>query len=244
MADRVKYFMLGLLFLVVAGVIAYDRWNSRDGIQDEEVAAYERDNSGKIFIAPDAGDDESNLRTPPINPKPESGKERPLIINPLPDDPPADKPPVVKPKPNDRKAASKERVHVVRSGEALEKISRQYYPDKVYKGIDLIVKANGLRSANVITEGQKLIIPAMDARGGSRPVVVKKETPVKRAAAKKPSSGVPSTYVVKSSDGDLYKICRKFYGSSGEGARIARIMRENNLISIHVKAGTRLKLSR
>ena len=241
MADRVKYFMLGLLFLVVAGVIAYDRWNSRDGIQDEEVAAYEKDNSGKIFIAPDARDDESNLRTPPINPKPVSGKERPLIIN-----PPVEEPPIVtpKPKPNVPKPASKERVHVVRSGEALEKISRQYYPDKVYKGIDLIVKANGLRSANVITEGQKLIIPAMDAHGGSRPVVVKKETPVKRPAAKKPSSGVPSTYVVKSSDGDLYKICRKFYGSSGEGARIARIMRENNLISIHVKAGTRLKLSR
>jgi len=241
MADRVKYFMLGLLFLVVAGVIAYDRWNSRDGIQDEEVAAYERDNSGTIFIAPDAADDESDLRTPPINPKPDSGKERSLIIN-----PPIEEAPVVKPKPkpDERKPASKERVHVVRSGEALEKISRQYYPDKVYKGIDLIVKANGLRSANVISEGQKLIIPAMDGRGGSRPVVVKNETPVKRAAAKKPSSGVPSTYVVKSSDGDLYKICRKFYGSSGEGARIARIMRENNLISIHVKAGTRLKLSR
>ncbi|MGH7163259.1 MAG: hypothetical protein ACREID_07230, partial [Planctomycetota bacterium] len=30
MADRVKYFLLGLLFLVVAGVIAYDRWNSAD----------------------------------------------------------------------------------------------------------------------------------------------------------------------------------------------------------------------
>jgi hypothetical protein len=56
------------------------------------------------------------------------------------------------------------------------------------------------------------------------------------------SCGTPSTYVVKSSDGDLYKICRKFYGSSGEGARVPRIMAANNLFSVNVKAGTRLKL--
>ena len=31
MVDRIKYFLLGLLFLIVAGVIAYDRWNTDEG---------------------------------------------------------------------------------------------------------------------------------------------------------------------------------------------------------------------
>ena len=241
MADRVKYFMLGLLFLVVAGVIAYDRWNSREGIPDEEVATYEKENSGKIFIAPKDDGDEPPLKR---------GGNTIIIDDPKPDTPPLidnKKPPLVKPTPKPdpvtpKPIASKQRVHVVRSGEALEKISRQYYPGKVYKGIDLIVKANGLRSANVITEGQKLIIPAMDARGGTRPVVVKERPADKPAPAKKPKSGVPSTYVVKSSDGDLYKICRKFYGRNGEGARVVRIMTLNGLSSVNVKAGTKLKL--
>ena len=41
MVDRVKYFLLGLLFLIVAGVIAYDRWNTdeyQEPAQDETVS--------------------------------------------------------------------------------------------------------------------------------------------------------------------------------------------------------------
>ena len=34
MADRVKYFLLGLLFLVVAGVIAYDKWNAPGAVPE------------------------------------------------------------------------------------------------------------------------------------------------------------------------------------------------------------------
>jgi LysM repeat protein len=137
----------------------------------------------------------------------------------------------------------------VKSGEALEKISRRYYPDEVYKGIQLIVKANGLRNANVISEGQKLVIPAMSTRGTRRPTVVNGNRGTgtntrsgARTASRTPSSGVPSTYVVKSSDGDLYKICRRFYGRTGEGARVARIMEMNGLWTVNLKAGAKLKL--
>ena len=41
MVDRVKYFLLGLLFLIVAGVITYDRWNTdeyQEPPQDETVS--------------------------------------------------------------------------------------------------------------------------------------------------------------------------------------------------------------
>ena len=49
---------------------------------------------------------------------------------------------------------------------------------------------------------------------------------------------------MKAGDKDLYKICRKFYGRSGEGARVVQIMNMNNLVSARVKAGTKLKLPR
>ena len=39
MADRVNYFLLGLLFLIVAGVIAYDRWNPGGEPPAEELAS-------------------------------------------------------------------------------------------------------------------------------------------------------------------------------------------------------------
>ncbi|MDH3592580.1 MAG: LysM peptidoglycan-binding domain-containing protein, partial [Planctomycetota bacterium] len=59
---------------------------------------------------------------------------------------------------------------------------------------------------------------------------------------KTPKGKIPSTYVVKSSDGDLYAICRRFYGAQGEGARVARIMELNQLWSARVAAGTVLRL--
>jgi len=244
MADRVKYFLLGLLFLVVAGVIAFDRWNSREGLDESEVAEHDRGNSGEIFIGPNRDDPAGKSRS---GGNQDDGRNpHPLIIDPdpAPVGPDTDRP-EVKPKPEPIKPApaTRERVHVVKSGEALEKISRQYYPGKVYKGIDLIVRANGLRNANVITEGQRLVIPAMDTRSTRRPVVVKTKKPKPSTKpARTSGSGVPAFYVVKSSDGDLYKICRRFYGRGGEGARVSRIMATNNLVSVRVKAGTRLKL--
>ena len=54
---------------------------------------------------------------------------------------------------------------------------------------------------------------------------------------------VPNTYTVKKSDGDLYAICRRFFGRRGEGARVARIMQRNKLWSANVKPGTVLILS-
>ena len=47
---------------------------------------------------------------------------------------------------------------------------------------------------------------------------------------------------VKSGDGNLYAICRRFYGASGQGARVARVMALNKMWSAEVKAGKVLRL--
>lgn len=238
MTDRVKYFVLGLLFLVVAGVIAFDRWSSRDAIlgSSDENSQSARDdaNSGEIWVRPPA----------------DPSKRSPLIIEPGPDDPelpirnkkkpkvfpqpnPAPGPipgpnPVVRPTPSPTSA----KMHVVKSGETLEAISRQYYPGKVYAGVKLIASANKIENLNRIKERQKLIIPAMNTQGNRKPI----------APVVDRSTTVPSTYTVKASDGDLYSICRRYYGRKGEGRRIKEIMALNNLWSANVSAGTTLKL--
>jgi len=257
MADRVKYFLLGLLFLVVAGVIAYDRWNSRDGLPEDGTAEYEmaadKNNASTIFIGPGLDENGATKERPHEEP-PSVDEELELV-----DAPPfrgdglglgkrngdhvIKEEPQPQPRPQPTPAA---RTHVVRSGEALEKIARLYYePGEVYKGIQLIVKANSIANPNRISKGDKLVIPAMSS--GARPTVDIVRTPNRKATASKPatkkkSGGIPSVYVVRASDGDLYKILRRFYGRSGEGARIVRVMEANNLVSVNVKAGTRIKM--
>jgi nucleoid-associated protein YgaU len=114
----------------------------------------------------------------------------------------------------------------------LEAIAIKYYGTR--EGIEWIAKANRLGNANRIFANQKLIIPA------------RKEMPKEGAsggtAAAKPSASVPSRYKVKQGDGDLYAICRKFYGREGQGARVARVMELNHLYSADVKVGTVLIL--
>ena len=254
MADRVKYFLLGLLFLVVAGVIAYDRWNSHEGLPEGDIASGEqaanKNNMSTIFIGRDI-DEENAPEKESVLPEPELDDAPPFEGGDLDLGPPnrtvKEKPYIpVRPEPK----PSSKRVHVVKGGEALEKISRIYYESgDVYKGIQLIVKANSLANPNHISEGQSLIIPAMASSAPRRKVEVLRTPNTKRTepgstkpTPKKKATGVPSVYVVKKSDGDLYKICRRFYGRTGEGARIPRIMAANNLWSVNVKPGTKLKL--
>lgn len=241
MADRVKYFLLGLLFLVVAGVIAFDRWNSRDAAGPADTSARGQDGEGQIwFDPPSRGEEELEEDLPPISIVPPVNEDEESGRNIIPTPPePRPKPtpkPTPGPTPRPGPAAKSKQIHVVQSGETLGEIAELYYPGRVQSGIRMIVQANQIANPNRIREKDKLIIPASKVRAPNRTPVL--EQPAKR----KPSSGIPSVYTVKSSDGDLYKISRKFYGRGGEGARVTRIMNMNNLLSPRVKAGTKLKL--
>ena len=224
MVDRIKYFLLGLLFLIVAGVIAYDRWNTDEyeqPAQDETVSVR--------FTEPDRSVREGRDRTGTAGTPP---RVTPAVGTPVPStirhtDPlvPPEPKPVVHKKPVVRPPVPAARVHVVRSGETLESIALKYY--KTSRGIAWIVQANGLRNANFIREKQKLKIPA----------------PPTGTVRRAPSSGkVPSTYVVKAGDGNLYAICRRFYGAGGQGARVNKILELNGLWSAEVTPGTTLRL--
>ncbi|MEM8885341.1 MAG: LysM peptidoglycan-binding domain-containing protein [Planctomycetota bacterium] len=281
MADRVKYFLLGLLFLVVAGVIAYDRWNSREITGGPETADAERNRGSVWTTEPPIADEPGPNRTGPNRRgsdrgEPESnrgsesesgsdsndGRSALIVIPPGPDgrdrgeagrgtadrkqpDPIAersnDRGPNVSPTPipGPKPDAQKPRVHVVRSGDSLEKISSLYFPGRVHFGIQEIVRANGLADPNRIRIDQKLIIPTANVTNPRTATVRKPET----AQKKTPAGAVPSAYTVKQGDGDLYAICRKLYRTrKGEGRRVAIIMEMNNLWSVRVKPGTTLKL--
>ncbi len=225
MVDRVKYFLLGLLFLIVAGVIAYDRWNTdeyQEPAQDETVSVRFTDPVPPLR----EGRDRTGAAATPPRVTPNAGTPVPSTIrhtDPLVRTAPR---PVVHKKPVVRPPVPAARIHVVRSGETLESIALEYY--KTSRGIAWIVQANGLRNANFIREKQKLKIPAPPT--GALP------------RAPKRTGKVPSTYVVKAGDGDLYAICRRFYGANGQGARVNKILEMNGLWSAEVTPGTTLRL--
>jgi nucleoid-associated protein YgaU len=246
MADRVKYFLLGVLFLVVAGVIAYDKWNSA-GDQRQVADRGTGDTTGKwdVYVPPrvvdpplKVPDTEKPQEDPgPAKPEPKNdggAKEGERIDHGAPPAPEEKKP--VEPPPEPK-------THVIRKGETLEAIAMEYYGTR--EGITWIVQANKLSNPNKIFVNQKLILPAM------------KETVKEPAKAKgrekeaagegKPASGskpaaVPTRYRVKQGDGDLYAICRRIYGREGNSARVSRVMEMNHLYSADVKVGTLLIL--
>ncbi len=235
MADRVKYFMLGLLFLVVAGVIAYDRaydsWNS-DGEGKETARRESEANRGEAFVGPKpdplivkhgAGEPPIQPQTPPSPP----ADPEPVVSPPAPLPPP----PTVKPEPvappEPPKTKTPDRFHVVRSGETLEAIAMQYYQTR--DGIAWIVNANAIRDPNRIHANTRLVIPARSVTEAVKPTAT-------------PPAKLPSRHVVRAGDGDLYAICRRYYGAGGEGARVAEIMSLNNLFSADVAVGSEIRL--
>lgn len=239
MADRVKYFLLGLLFLVVAGVIAYDRWNT---VPSRPPA---REDMARIILS-----------DPPVKPKPEVQVDpvpappvEPVPQPKTPETPKTNdggaKPPAPKPPPNPNPVPglrTDARMHTVAAGETLEDISVRYYGTR--RGIATIVEANQISDPDHVKVGQKLKIPAPPesgrAPGGSAPVV---KTPETKPGAPAPAkTKVPRLYTVRSGDGNLYEICRRFYGTRGEAARVSRIMDLNGLWSSDVKPGTVLRL--
>lgn len=240
MADRVKYFLLGLLFLVVAGVIAYDRWNT----EPTEAADRGDDRGWEVVVGPTQETPPAGVSVPPaLAPDPEPAKpvkketketpqptkttRAPIVL-----ERPQPKPPVVEVKPPPAK------VHIIRAGETLESISLKYY--KTRKGIQWIVEANKLKDPDRVYENQKLVIPARKVIQPQGTSTTKKAEPrATKTRAKLPANG---RYTVRPGDGDLYAICRRFYGAQGEGARVARIMELNKLWSAEVKAGTVLIL--
>ena len=225
MADRVKYFLLGLLFLVVAGVIAYDRWNTAP---PTEVADRGGDRGWEVFV----GTKEQSPPPRELSVPPALERERPAT--PKQRQPLAKKKPVVAeppPRPAVEVRPPAPRVHVIRAGETLESIALRYY--KTRQGVQWIVEANKLKNPDRVYENQKLVIPA-------RKVIQSKPKP--RPATSTNEIPADGRYKVRSNDGDLYAICRRFYGSKGEGARVARIMELNHLWSATVKPGTVLIL--
>jgi nucleoid-associated protein YgaU len=235
MADRVKYFLLGVLFLVVAGVIAYDRWNSA-GEPQEVAERPDADTGGDVDMSvgprrePLVVEPDPNQQPQPTPAAlPSSSQQPSQAVNPTPAPPASRETPRTEPKPE---PPAPDKTHVIKKGETLEAIAIKYYGTR--EGIEWIAKANRLGNANRIFANQKLIIPA------------RKEMPKEGASggadAAKPTGTVPSRYKVKDGDGDLYAICRRFYGREGQGARVARIMELNHLYSADVKIGTILIL--
>jgi LysM repeat protein len=233
MADRVKYFLLGVLFLVVAGVIAYDRWNSA-GEPRNDVARQENDDTGTdvsmaIVPRPDP------LSVPPSDPDAEKLPDPGPAVTPAPKPVIPDpvrveqKPPRVEEKPA---PPAPDKTHVVKKGETLEAIAIKYYGSR--DGIEWIADANRLGNRNRILANQKLIIPAKKE--------IVKEGGSGGTAAKKTTTKIPSRYTMKDGDGDLYAICRKLYGRDGLPARVAKVMELNHLYSRDVKVGTVLIL--
>lgn len=248
MVDRVKYFLLAALFLLVAGVIAYDSWNSggperapseanaddrlRAGVDSGEVPEID---PGPLQVEPKPGEKEQEPKIIrngglPVPYRREPEKKTP--VKPRPEAKPKPKP-ESKPKPEKKELVPRrpDRIHVVKSGESLERIAIRYYNTR--KGIAWIVDANGLRDANTIYANQHLIIPTRDGMPRKR---------TGRAPSKGKKGTIPRTYKVKEKDGDLYAICRRIYGPKALGARVARIMELNKMYSADVKAGTILIL--
>jgi len=225
MVDRFKYFLLGLLFLVVAGVIAYDRWNSVDEVAVGEESRVEVTSGGALPLITEPA-------VPEVEPPAEPHVERTIPFEDLRPEPiPPVTPPLPRPPVRRRPDAVPQArvVHVVQSGENLEAIALRYYSTR--RGIAWIQEANSLRDRNRIFVNQKLVIPA------------RKESVVRRSTSRATApKKIPSTYQVKRGDGNLYAICRRFYGASGEGARVARIMELNGLYSADVAPGTKLTL--
>jgi nucleoid-associated protein YgaU len=150
--------------------------------------------------------------------------------------PPAVKPVVpapVRPEPRPEVAPAAPKTHVIRKGETLERIAMQYYGTR--EGVQWIVQANRLDNPHKIRANTKLVIPA-------RKELTKDAGAKAEPAAKKTATKVPSRYVVKEGDKDLYAICRRLYGREGQGARVARIMELNHLYHAEVKPGTILIL--
>jgi len=243
MADRVKYFLLGVLFLVVAGVIAYDKWNPAG--EPKEIAERPQADTGgdfdmsvqssrEVLTVPGSSADTSPVVPPASSPAPAAAEQAPAperAVVPQPATPRETPKPAAKSPETPKPPPAPDKTHVIRKGETLEAIAIKYYGTR--EGIEWIVDANRLGNANRIFANQKLVIPArkeMAKEGGPG------GTTAKRA------SDVPSRYRVKANDGNLYAICRRIYGREGQGARVSRVMEMNHLYSADVNAGTILIL--
>jgi nucleoid-associated protein YgaU len=236
----VKYFLLGVLFLVVAGVIAYDRWNSAGEPQQDVAARPDLDTGDDVDMAVQPEPLKVEPATAPNSPQEPPRRaadpaatapavQRQPEVQPVPAEPtPAGAEPKVAP----ASSPGPDKTHVIKKGETLEAIAIQYYGTR--EGIQWIAEANRLGNANRIFANQKLIIPARKE--------IEKERGSGGAASEKSAAKVPSRYRVKEGDGNLYAICRRLYGREGQGARVARIMEMNHLWSAEVKPGTLLIL--
>ena len=114
-------------------------------------------------------------------------------------------------KPEAVKTEKKQETHKVMPGENLWAISEKYYGSG-FNAYD-VARANNIENANVVIEGQMLVIPEVSPKPSTVGEVV--------AVATEKVTMHDSTYVVK--DGDsLWTIAQGAYGDGYAWARIAR----------------------
>lgn len=156
---------------------------------------------------PEQGPRKVDIPVDPPGPKPfdQHVKDK-LGVNPPP--PP---PPPVDPEPRpapEAPAAAEPKIHVVRPGQTIARIARDYFPTSVTKGTDAILKANPQVDPARMAVGSKLVIPPLDAKAPAEVVSVAAERP----AAPAPTDLKPgSTYVTKRGD-TLAAISKRAYG--------------------------------
>ena len=126
--------------------------------------------------------------------------------------------------------------HTVAKGEHLWSIAEKYY-ESGYNWVN-IAKENKLSNANVVTEGQELVIPRVGV------ITLEVSTPaVAGTQAEQPKGILSSNYVVVSGD-TLWSIAVRAYGDGYQWTKVW----EANLDQVPdpnlIEKGTELKLSR
>lgn len=117
--------------------------------------------------------------------------------------------------------------HKVVKGESLWKIAEKYY-NSGYNWVD-ISKANNLKNASVISEGQELTIPKVDVK---KTTIAQTETsPIVQPNAPPVQNVEQSIYKVQKGD-SLWKIAIKTYNNGYQWTKIAKEnkLRNPNLI--------------
>lgn len=134
------------------------------------------------------------------------------------------------------------KLHVVQSGETIQKIAKVYYPSSVARATDAILKANPTVDASRMRVGTKLVVPPLGTSASVAPAV----PDARPSSGTSSSSGVQpgASYTVRSGD-TLASIARRAYGRSDRWHEIwiANFDAVGDDVD-HPRAGTRLSIPR
>lgn len=149
---------LALVFLFFTMIIPHSNYNNSLG--DSQIIV-----NGKTIKDADASSDKafspaSKVRESDVNDRVVS--EEIAVENVKLSDPVIEKTQTIKKETENFKKTAKapsSSQHIVRSGDTLEAIAKQYYGSSSYQNIDKIKRANQIRNSRLINVGQKLVIP-------------------------------------------------------------------------------------